>query len=145
MAKNLGYTRIWIPGLSHILNRPVVIQVGGKNLDDIVDELSKQSEDTSKGSAKREPVEDIEKLSAKQLDELRCGDVVIKQSGTEQHAYHVAYKDDTKHEISLVYADAWNVEEIYYDKSVGGVWSMIEKKITAIATPEQSEPVEPNE
>ena len=137
---NFGFTNITMNGRT----APAIIKLGAKVLDDIMQGIEKNINDlktsinnVADGGTKRIVVTDVETLTAKQLTALRCGDVVIKQTGTEQHAYTVAYKDDTKHEIALVYADAWNVEEVYYDKSVGNAWSMIEKKITAIATPSE--------
>ena len=128
MLKSVGHPRISIPGQANIINRVAVIKIGGKLIEDIIKDIRVET-------PRRITVTDIEALTAGQIEALRCGDVVIKQTGTQQHAYTVAYKDDTAHEIALVYADAWNVEEVYYDKSVGDAWSMIEKKITAIATP----------
>ena len=70
-------------------------------------------------------VTDITALTAGQLDALRTGDVVIKNSGNgHKHAYTVAYKDDTDGELSLVYADHENVEEVYYEKTEGE-WTYI--------------------
>lgn len=128
MSILLKRPRISIPGFPHIINRIAEIKIGDKMLEDIIDEIKVET-------PKRISVTDIEALTAGQIEALRCGDVVIKQTGTQRHAYIVAYKDDTTHEIAFVYADARNVEEVYYDKSVGDAWSMIEKKITAIATP----------
>lgn len=110
--------------------KKAVIKFGNINLVDFLLKL----EAAFNKSKEKMLVTDIETLTSSQLDSLKCGDQVIKRTGTEEHCYTVAYKDDTKHEIALVYCDAWNVEEVYYDKSVGGAWSMIEKKVTAIAT-----------
>ena len=122
-----GIIRMSIAGKRNHQNEVVSIVIKGKSLDEVLAALNE--------NAKRDVVDDIEALTAEQLEALRCGDVVIKKTGTERHAYHVAYKDDTKHECALVYCDAWNVEELYYDKSVGSAWSLIEKQITPIAMP----------
>lgn len=69
-------------------------------------------------------VTDITALTAEQLDSLKAGDPVIKITGNEKHAYTVSYKDSTKGELSLVYADHQNVEEVYYEKREGE-WTYI--------------------
>ena len=63
-----------------------------------------------------------EALTAEQLAALNIGDQVIKTSGNEKHIYTVSYKDATKHEIALVYADVHTVEEIYYEQDGSGNW-----------------------
>lgn len=73
----------------------------------------------------------VETLTTEQISRLKCGDIVIKDTGTERHAYVVSYKDDTKHEMSLVYADPKNIEEVYYEKN-GTTWRII-KTITQVA------------
>ena len=145
MGKSLGYVTIAINGMN---KQPVIIKVGGKNVEDVVEALqnalksgvTKSEMNTAlAGKVNTYEANDIEALSTTMLNKLKAGDVVIKKSGSERHAYRVAYKDDTKHECALVYCDAWNVEELYYDKSVGNAWSLIEKKVTAIATPSNEE------
>ena len=136
MGRQLGYV--------NVNGKPVVIKIGGKNLEDFIEEIigevvgntDAKIEEVIDNTAAKITVDSIAELTDEQLDTLKAGDVVIKKTGTERHCYTVAYKDDTKHEIALVYCDAWNVEEVYYDKSVGGEWSLIETKTTAIATPE---------
>ena len=70
-----------------------------------------------------------EALTAEQLAALNVGDQVIKTSGNEKHIYTVAYKDATKHEIALVYADVHGVEEIYYEQDGSGNWKSALKEI----------------
>lgn len=70
-----------------------------------------------------------EALTAEQLAALNVGDQVIKTSGNEKHIYTVAYKDATKHEIALVYADVHGVEEIYYEQDGSGNWKNALKEI----------------
>lgn len=74
-----------------------------------------------------------EALTAEQLAALKEGDQVIKVSGTEKHIYTVAYKDATKNEIALVYADVHGVEEIYYEKE-NGEWKSALKEIVDLDT-----------
>ena len=78
-------------------------------------------------------VNDITALTAQQLDSLKPGDSVIKITGNEKHAYTVSYKDSTKGELSLVYADHNNVEEVYFEK-VEGVWTYIITENTHIGS-----------
>lgn len=124
MAKNLGYTRIWIPGLSHILNRPVVIQVGGKNLDDILEAIES-------GSAKRLVVTDITNIDGNAIEALRAGDMVIKRDSTGDHSYRVSFRGATG--ICLTYSDCENVETVAYDK-VEGVWTYDSTDVTHIGS-----------
>lgn len=76
-------------------------------------------------------VTDITALTAEQLDALRNGDLVIKITGNQKHTYWVSYKDEVKGELSLVYADHQNAEEVYYEK-VEGTWTYIQTDITTI-------------
>ena len=124
MAKNLGYTRIWIPGLSHILNRPVVIQVGGKNLDDILEAIES-------GSARRLVVTDITNIDGNAIEALRAGDMVIKRDSTGDHSYRVSFRCATG--ICLTYSDCENVETVAYDK-VEGVWTYDSTDVTHIGS-----------
>lgn len=124
MAKNLGYTRIWIPGLSHILNRPVVIQVGGKNLDDILEAIES-------GSAMRLVVTDITNIDGNAIEALRAGDMVIKRDSTGDHSYRVSFRGATG--ICLTYSDCENVETVAYDK-VEGVWTYDSTDVTHIGS-----------
>lgn len=75
---------------------------------------------------------DITSLTHNQLSSLQPGDVVQKNTGTQAHTYLVAYKDDTVGECSLVYADAWNVEEVYYEIR-NGAWTYVQTDNTAIS------------
>lgn len=76
-------------------------------------------------------VTDITALMAGQLDTLRNGDLVVKITGNQKHTYWVSYKDAVKGELSLVYVDHQNAEEVYYEK-VEGVWTYIQTDITPI-------------
>ena len=63
------------------------------------------------------------------LDKVKAGDIVVKHTGQERHAYMVTYwRSD---EILLVYCDHQNVEGLYFEKHEG-VWSLVAKDITHI-------------
>ena len=83
-----------------------------------------------RGGVKRVGVEDIKALTDAQCDNLNCGDEVIKGDETKQHGYIVAYKK--ANEMSLVYCDHENVEEVYYEKGANG-WEWIQTDITPIS------------
>lgn len=76
------------------------------------------------------PITDITALTNSQIDSLKVGDTVIKTTGDEKHSYTVVYKKDN--EMSLVYADRWTIEEVYYEKQ-GNNWVHI---ITDVVKPE---------
>lgn len=77
-------------------------------------------------------VTNVEGLTKEQLDSLKPGDYVIKETGNEYHTYWVSYKDEVKGELSLTYADHQNVEEVYYEKTAG-VWGHVITEITPIS------------
>ena len=77
-------------------------------------------------------VTDITALTAEQLDALDCGEVVVKVTGTEKHSYVVNYKDETKGELLLTYADWQNVEGVYYEKGESG-WAYVQTDTTHIS------------
>lgn len=77
-------------------------------------------------------VTDITALTAEQLDSLSAGDKVVKVTGTEKHAYLVNYKDETKGELLLTYADWQNVEGVYYEKGDAG-WAYVQTDTTHIS------------
>ena len=74
-------------------------------------------------------VKNIEQLTDAQCDELQCGDIIVKQTGEQKHAYKVAYKKDD--EMALVYCDYHNVEEVYYEKNSTG-WHWVSTEINPI-------------
>lgn len=78
-------------------------------------------------------VTDITALTGDQLDALRCGDVVIKKTGTMEHRYNVSYKDETVGGLCLTYADCENVETVAYEKREG-VWTYDSTDITNIGS-----------
>ena len=71
-------------------------------------------------------VDNVKTLTNAQINSLSAGDVVIKDENGSKHIYAVAYKQDD--EMSLVYADCWTVEEVYYEKS-GDDWSYIQTDV----------------
>lgn len=77
-------------------------------------------------------VDDITGLTSEECDALSIGSVVEKDTGTEKHTYIVTYKDETKGELLLTYADWQNVEGVYYDKT-GGDWAYVQTDNTHIS------------
>lgn len=67
-------------------------------------------------------VANIKTLTNEQIDSLNCGDIVVKSENGSDHAYIVAYKKSD--EMSLVYCDHENIEEVYYEKS-GSNWAWV--------------------
>lgn len=66
-------------------------------------------------------VEDITAIPADMLDSLECGDVVVKKTGNQRHAYWVSYKGDGAGEgMCLTYTDASVVETVSYDRTDEG-------------------------
>lgn len=57
---------------------------------------------------------DIKALSNTQIDQLRCGDYLVKISNGQEHAYKVTYKKEGEG-MCLTYADASVVETVSYD------------------------------
>ena len=77
--------------------------------------------------------DDIEHLPSEVLDQLDCGDFVIKVSGSEEHLYQVKYRDRAKEEIALVYCDYHTIEELYYEKGESG-WGDVVKEVRDLDT-----------
>ena len=66
-------------------------------------------------------VEDITAISADVLDSLECGDIVVKKTGNQRHAYLVSYKGDGAGEgICLSYNAAGYGETVSYDRTDDG-------------------------
>ena len=82
------------------------------------------------GQDSNNPITDIKTLTNAQINSLKVGDTVIKTTGDEKHSYTVVYKKDD--EMSLVYADCWTVEEVYYEKN-GDNWEHV---VTDVFKPE---------
>lgn len=65
-------------------------------------------------------VTNVKSLTDEQCNKLQCGDVVVKKTGEQEHAYVVTFKQD-KTGMCLTYTDASVVETQSYDY-VGGHW-----------------------
>ena len=65
-------------------------------------------------------VSNITQLTNDQINSLKAGDVVIKETGEQKHAYVVSYKQDGTG-ICLTYTDASCAETVSYDYT-GGNW-----------------------
>ena len=121
---NNGRHRLSVAGVKELQNKPIVISDAEGN-----DILKKADEAPS-----QLVVSGITTLTAEQLDSLKVGDIVVKKTGNSRHGYVVCYKNETAGELSMVYADAWNVEEVYYDKNgSGGSWQYVVRDITKIS------------
>ena len=72
--------------------------------------------------------DDIEHLHAEVLEQLDCGDFVIKNTGSAKHLYQVKYRDRAIEEIALVYCDYHTIEELYYEKGESG-WGDVVKEV----------------
>ena len=57
---------------------------------------------------------DITNLSTKDINKLKAGDIVLKKTGNQKHAYIVSYKEDNQG-ICLTYNDALYTETVSYD------------------------------
>lgn len=66
-------------------------------------------------------VTDINNIDGETLDNLQCGDKVIKITGKQKHLYVVSYKGEGVGEgICLTYCDASLVETVSYDLTENG-------------------------
>ena len=77
-------------------------------------------------------VSNIKSLSNDVINNLRCGDVVLKEDSSGKHAYLVSFKSDSG--LCLTYCDAYCVETQSYDKS-GDNWVYNSEDKTIIAEP----------
>ena len=74
-------------------------------------------------------VNDIEALTAAQLDALQVGDKVIKVTGKQKHLYLVTYKgEDAGKGIVLTYNACGYGEAISYDRTESG-WAFNSKDV----------------
>lgn len=120
----LGHTRLTVPGRPDLTNKTAVVMVGDKTLEEVIDGIVK-------GTAKREPVKSISAMTDAQIESLGCGDVVLKEDSTGQHAYIVSFRSKTG--ICLTYTDCENVETVSYDKTDSG-WVYNSTDVTHIAS-----------
>ena len=58
--------------------------------------------------------DDMESISDDILNQLKCGDIVLKKTGNQYHAYVVSYKEHNQG-ICLTYTDCSCIETISYD------------------------------
>ena len=63
---------------------------------------------------KRYEVENIQEIDSELIEELECGDIVVKITGDQKHSYRVSYKEEHKG-ICLTYVDASVSETVSYD------------------------------
>ena len=73
--------------------------------------------------APKEPITvgDITKLTKEQLDSLKPGDLVIKETGNQKHTYIVTYKGEGSGEgICITYTAAGYGETVSYDRTDSG-------------------------
>ena len=75
-------------------------------------------------------IDDMTKLTTEQINSLKCGDVIVKITGNQKHAYIVSYKEEEQG-ICLTYTDAENVETVSYDYT-DGEWVYNSTDITNI-------------
>ena len=73
---------------------------------------------------------DIKNLSKSTINKLKCGDIVVKKTGNQKHAYIVTYKEE-KQGICLTYIDADCIETVSYDYTNGN-WVYNSTDVTSI-------------
>ena len=73
---------------------------------------------------------DIKNLSKSTINKLKCGDIVVKKTGNQKHAYIVTYKEE-KQGICLTYIDADCIETVSYDYTNGN-WVYNSTDITSM-------------
>ena len=69
-------------------------------------------------SAIKLDVSNIVSLTDDELNNLKCGDIVVKKTGNQKHNYIVTYKEE-KHGICLSYYAAGYLETVSYDYTNG--------------------------
>ena len=75
-------------------------------------------------------VNKINEIDNEILENLRAGDIVIKHTGNQEHAYRVTYKEEHQG-ICISYYDASRVETVSYDY-VEGHWVYNSTDVTVI-------------
>ena len=74
----------------------------------------------------------ITTLSTKDINKLKAGDIVLKKTGNQKHAYIVSYKEDNQG-ICLTYTDASVIETVSYDyNTTTKVWTYNSTDITQV-------------
>lgn len=89
-----------------------------------------QLKDFDKKSVVFYEVDNIQALTDDECNKLRCGDVLLKKTENQRHAYRVSYKEDGVG-MCLTYVDCENAETIAYDYT-GGHWVFNSKDVTAL-------------
>lgn len=79
-------------------------------------------------------VSNVKELTNDVINNLRCGDVVLKEDSSGKHAYLVSFKSDSG--LCLTYCDASCVETQSYDK-VGDNWVYNSQDLSFINRMEQ--------
>lgn len=69
-------------------------------------------------SAKLKDITNIQSLTDEQINELKAGDIVLKKTGNQTHAYIVSYKEEN-HGICISYFNAGYSETVSYDYTNG--------------------------
>ena len=72
---------------------------------------------------------ELENIAGELLEQLEVGDLVIKKTGVQRHAYYVSYKGEGVGEgICLSYNTTGYSETISYDKTENG-WAFNSKDV----------------
>lgn len=74
----------------------------------------------------------IKDLTTKEINELKAGDIVLKTTGNQKHAYIVSYKEEGQG-ICLTYTDASCVETVSFDYT-DGEWVYNSTDVTDITS-----------
>lgn len=69
-------------------------------------------------SVKLKDITNIQSLTDEQINELKAGDVIVKKTGDQTHAYLVTYKEENQG-ICFSYFDATVIETVSYDYTDG--------------------------
>lgn len=94
------------------------------------EELEQKLEALKELSVHMVHVENIKEMGDEVLENLRAGDLVIKHTGNQEHAYRVTYKEEHQG-ICISYYDASCVETVSYDY-VEGHWVYNSTDVTVI-------------
>lgn len=72
-------------------------------------------------------VADVKNIDGEILSQLKCGDIIIKEDASGEHAYIVTYRGETG--ICLTYTDAYAVETQSYDLVDEWVYNSEDKSV----------------
>ena len=84
-----------------------------------------------KGPVKLKDITNITTLTDDEINTLEAGDIVLKKTSNQYHAYIVSYKEDNQG-ICLTYTDASCIETVSYDYT-GGHWIYNSTDITSMS------------